>query len=181
MRQAGRSEIAPGHVLALAREAERRPGTVFAPVAGSGRGTETDAVRFEVRYGLGEYLAVVQERARLELEQRELARNGRPLTTLPRFARVLIGCVATPLFAWKKWRMPLCRFVIDDAGIVRRTRHGVLRASWTEVVAVRRFGTATLVEFARGALPLPHRCLDAAQRAALDRLVGRHVPADKFR
>jgi hypothetical protein len=178
VRQARRAEIAPGHVLAVA---ERASEPVVLRLAGAERDGATDALRFDVRYRLGEYLAVVREWARLELERHELARSGRALPTLPPVSRALVTLIATPMFAWKKSRMPRCRFAIDDAGIVRRTRREALRASWSEVAAVRRCDTAMLIEFAWGALPLPHRCLDEAQRAAFDRLVARHVHADKVR
>lgn len=60
--------------------------------------------------------------------------------------------------------MPVCDFRIDGRTIERSTRLGVLRRSWDEVKTVRRYRSAYLLVFARGALPIPLRCLDAAQQ-----------------
>jgi hypothetical protein len=86
------------------------------------------------------------------------------LGCLPVTANVWIALLCPPVFYLKKRRMPVCEFVIDREGIERTSRLGVLRRGWGEVVQVRRYSQGYLVAFARGAVPIPFRCLDAGQR-----------------
>lgn len=72
-----------------------------------------------------------------------------------------------PVFLFKQRRMPRSDFVIDGAGIERTTKQGVLRRSWDEVTAVRRYSRGYLLMLRRGAIPIPFRCLDSGQRERL--------------
>ena len=59
-------------------------------------------------------------------------------------------------------------FTIDAHGIVRTCGTGVTLIPWRDVTAIRRYASGYMLVLARGTLPLPGRCLDAAQAAALD-------------
>lgn len=47
---------------------------------------------------------------------------------------------------------------------------------WADVVAIRRYRPGYLIEKARGALPIPYRCLDGPQRDTLEAFFAAHVP-----
>lgn len=122
-------------------------------------------VRFSVAYGLGEYLSIVHDHLDF------LARRDRPGVRRRRWQRLAVGaCVAllaTPIFYMKKRRMPVCEFRIDTQGIERTTRLGILARRWDEVQAVRRYRRGYLVMFGKSAMPIPLRCLTAAQQERL--------------
>jgi hypothetical protein len=125
-------------------------------------------IRFSVSYTLGEYLSMVREH--IAFLMRHEARDARrryarwaAALGLAVTAKVWIALLCPPVFYLKKRRMPVCEFVIDREGIERTSRLGVLRRGWNEVVQVRRYSQGYLVAFARGAVPIPFRCLDAGQ------------------
>jgi hypothetical protein len=89
------------------------------------------------------------------------------LACLPVFLGLWVVLVGTPMFYMKKRRMPVCAFHIDAAGIARATRDGELVRRWDEVKAVRRYRRGYLVIMADGAMPIPLRCLTAAQQERL--------------
>jgi hypothetical protein len=122
-------------------------------------------IRFSVAYGLGEYLSIVHDHVAF------LARRKRP-GPRPRRWRRLAGaaCVAlfaTPIFYMKKRRMPVCEFHIDADGIERTTRQGHIVRRWDEVRSVRRYRRGYVVMFEKGGMPIPLRCLTAAQQERL--------------
>ena len=89
---------------------------------------------------------------------------------------LLLPIVGVPTFLLKKRRMPVCRFTVDATGIERRAADGRLFVAWRDVVAVHRLRDAWLVDKGEGALPIPYRCLDEAQKATFERLVVSHFP-----
>lgn len=96
------------------------------------------------------------------------------LASLPCMGRLWLGLFATPMFYFKKRRMPVCDFRIDATGIERTTALGVMVRRWDQVRAVRRYRVGYLVEFDKGAVPIPLRCLTMAQQERLRALfVGR--------
>jgi len=151
--------ITVGHVL---------PARGDPPEAAAVRAEPDRAIRFTVVYRLAEYLWVLREHARARLLAR--APRGRLSWGTRLAVRLLVPLVGTPVFLMKKRRMPACRFTIDERGIERRTRDGVLRVAWTDVVAVHRYSEAWLVDKGDGGLPIPFRCLDAAGQALFERL-----------
>jgi hypothetical protein len=100
------------------------------------------------------------------------------LGSMPVFLGLWVVLVGTPVFYMKKRRMPVCAFHIDAAGIARTTRDGELVRRWDEVKAVRRYRQGYLVIMADGAMPIPLRCLTAAQQERLRAFfIGRAAPA----
>jgi len=168
--------ITPGHVLQVADD---RPGP-DAPVARAPGPAAEAALRFTVVYRLAEYLAILREALSARVRAGERARGpgagGRP-SLLSRLAlMLLVPLVGTPVFLLKKRRMPVCRFTVDTGGIARESADGRLHVAWRDVVAVHRLQTAWLVDTGDGGLPIPHRCLDAVQKAAFERLLVSHFP-----
>jgi len=110
-----------------------------------------------------------------------MAASALALAWVPAMTGFWVAVIATPIFYMKKRRMPLCAFDIDAAGIARTTRAGRLVRRWDEVKAVRRYRQGYMVIMERGALPIPLRCMTAAQqerfRALVLGRVGRDRPA----
>jgi hypothetical protein len=71
--------------------------------------------------------------------------------------------LTTPLFLFRQRRMPLCAFTIDGTAVAHRSARGEFRRGWDEVTGVRSYRRGYLLLFARGALPIPFRCLDSDQ------------------
>lgn len=165
-----------------------KPGHVFRVALGTsdvGRGAlvtlgaaPDDRIDIDVRYRLGEYLEVVCEFAHRELSGRQEALGKAPMKTLPPWVRLLVATFATPIFAFKKWHMPLCHFAISSDGIARRTRRGTVRESWDAVAGVDRYGSGYLIRFAWGAMPLPRRALNDEQRETFERIAARWLAVD---
>jgi hypothetical protein len=163
--------ISPGHVVEVAHE--RAPTD---ELVASGQGAPGEPpICFSVIYRLPQYLAILREYLPVRLLEWERSRGSRPRQRLSWSARLVLAwmvpLVGTPMFLLKKRRMPVCRFTIDRERIVREAGGGRLDVPWREVVAVHRLAGAWLIDVGRGGLPLPHRCLDAAQRAAFERLL----------
>lgn len=131
-------------------------------------------IRFSVAYGLGEYLSIVRDHLAF------LARRGKPGVRRRKWSRLAtafwVALLATPIFYLKKRRMPVCEFCIDADGIERTTRLGRMRRRWDDVEAVRRYRRGYLVMFAKGAMPIPFRCLTAAQQEGLRALFASRSP-----
>lgn len=85
-----------------------------------------------------------------------------------------IAAFGIPLFLYKRQRMPECRFTIDTAGIERVTALGTMVLGWDEIVAVRTYSRGYVLLMQRGGLPIPLRCLSAAQTTRLRALVAAH-------
>ena len=168
--------ITPGHVLRVDVD---RPGPAW-PVAQPGGAAARAAIRFTVVYRLPEYLAILREAVRARMRSGAPSSGegdgGRPSLASRVALGVLLGAVGTPVFLLKKRRMPVCRFTVDATGITRRSADGRLQVAWRDVAAVHRLHTAWLVDKGDGALPIPHRCLDAVQTAAFERLLVSHFP-----
>jgi hypothetical protein len=87
--------------------------------------------------------------------------------SLPITLDLWVALIAPPVFFLKKRRMPVCEFRIDSEGIERRSRLGTFERTWNEVKMVRRYERGYLLMFARGAIPIPFRCLDQRQQEQL--------------
>ncbi len=163
--------IASGRMV----EVERAEPSVSVPGA-SAQGAHSDPpICFSVIYRLPEYLAILREYLPVQLLEWERSRGKKPRDRLSWSARatvaLMVPLIGPPIFLRKKRRMPVCRFTIDGDRIVREAGGGLLSVPWSEVVAVHRLKGAWMIDKGRGALPLPYRCLDAAQRAAFERLL----------
>jgi hypothetical protein len=120
----------------------------------------TEAVEFSVSYGFGEYCQFCFDHIPREF----------PDLKLGSVTRFFISAGLWVQYIRKKSKMPVCEFRIDSSGIQRRTKLGLLEIAWPQVTAIHRYSACYLVEKQRGALPIPYRCLDRAQRARLETL-----------
>jgi hypothetical protein len=130
-------------------------------------------IAFSVSYTLSEYVSIVQEHAPTLLAKQRGSR-AETANKPSLFTRGMISTVATISFFFKKRRMPVCDFVIDEQQIRRKTAAGELVVSWSDVVAVHRYSRGFLVEKPGGAMPLPYRCFSPEQSSAFVLLIERH-------
>jgi hypothetical protein len=162
-----RPVVDPRPVAELTVSVEQRVAPTLASVALKNvrRPARRDpAIRFTVRYGLREYLAIVADFLPTALRER-----GKPVERIGPGTKLLLAVVATPLFLYKTWRIGSCRFDIDAQGLTRHSRCPPLRLPWHDVQAVHHLGRGYLVRKAGGALPLPYRCFSAEERQRFER------------
>lgn len=167
--------------VAVRQVAAIEPGLVVeaAPVASPAtrppEPRDDEAIRLTVVYNLREYLAVLREFMPVQMLEWERSRGRRPGRGLSWSSRLamtlLVTLVGTPAFLLKKRRLPACRFTIDVNGIEREARGDHLSVAWDDVVKVHRLKDAWLVAMRHGAMPLPHRCFSAGQRATFEHLL----------
>ena len=137
-------------------------------------------IAFSVSYTLSEYLSIVQEHApTLLAKQRGVTAETESKPSL--LTRGMISAVATIAFFFKKRRMPICDFVIDEQQIRRNTAAGELVVSWSDVVAVHRYSRGFLVEKHGSSMPLPYRCFSPEQSSAFALLIERHQHGSRKR
>ena len=127
-------------------------------------------LHFHVAYTASEYRGFVLEHLAAVLT-RLAAAKGRPFRGLSPVTRWSVAAFASMVFVIKRRAMPICEFTIDDRRIQRDTRQGRMVAAWSEVLAIHRYSHGYLIELSRGGIPVPHRCLDAAQAAELERII----------
>jgi hypothetical protein len=125
------------------------------------------SITFSVSYTLNEYLSFVQEHAAAVLAKQAGAKGKLPRSKPSLLSRGLISIFASVMFFFKKRRMPICEFTIDEQRIVRNTALGQLVVLWPEIVAIHRYSQGYLVEKCNGAMPLPFRCLSPQQASVL--------------
>jgi hypothetical protein len=131
-----------------------------------------DSIAFSVSYTLREYLSFVRDYLPVGIERARSAgkiRKGKKVN--PRHVRWALMPVATIGFYYKKWRMPVCDFVIDEREIRRTTADGLMVVPWSKVVAIHRYAEGFLVEKSNGAMPLPYRCFSLDQKSTMEGLI----------
>jgi len=126
-------------------------------------------IAFSVSYSLREYLSFVRDYLPDGLA--EMAAQGKSRGVSARVVRPFALVGAAVAFFFKKRRMPVCDFTIDEAGIRRATRDGVLVIPWNEVRRVYRYTEGYLVREHRGAVALPYRCFSPDMKANMERLI----------
>jgi hypothetical protein len=122
-------------------------------------------VQFSVRYRLGEYLQFVTEHAFDTQEELRLLRGVKRL-----LSRIALQVVATIGFLYKSSRVGRCDFIVDAAGVSRRTRRGPGSVPWSRVKAVHTYSLGFLIELESGAMPIPFRVLSPEQRSHICQL-----------
>ncbi|WP_426189250.1 YcxB family protein [Massilia sp. DWR3-1-1] len=118
-------------------------------------------IEFSVRYGSWEYAAFMWQHAGYLIRRRRIAAP----------ASWYMRCKSTWSAAWHFFLQGRSRttyqFTIDRHGIVRSGPAGVTLIAWDDVVGMRSYPRGRMLLLKRGTLPLPARCLDAAQSASL--------------
>lgn len=147
--------------------------TPQAPQASAAGGTALCELHFEVRYRLGEYASFMWQHGRFLIRRR---RVGFPLGW---YLLVKSTAFAMLNFILLRRSRRTYQFDIDEHGIVRATGTGVTLIDWADVMAVRDYSRGVMMVLNRGTLPIPFRCLDSGQLAALRHLAqARHALAE---
>lgn len=141
------------------------------PQAAAPAGIAPCELHFKVRYTTTEYASFMWQQARFLIRRR---RVGFPLGW---YLSIKSTAFAVLNFILLGRARRTYEFTFDEHGIVRSTGTGVTLIAWDDVVTVRRYGRGPLLVLKRGTLPIPARCLTAAQLAALESLLaGRKEP-----
>ena len=121
-----------------------------------------------VSYRLHEYLQVLFDFVPLEHHRRAVlsgkeSSDGRPksLTWLTKGAIYVVGSAA---YFYKVNQVGACNFQVHAGGVDRTSKGGTLKTSWAEVTQVSVLSGAYLVQKSNGAMPIPFRCMNAAER-----------------
>ena len=131
------------------------------------------SIQFSVSYTLSEYLRFIQDHAAIVMNEELAARGKLPKTKVPFVVRFFVGAFASGMFFFKKRRMPVCEFTIDEDHITRITADGKVIVPWRDVNAIHRYRNGYLVAKIEGAMPLPLRCLTPDQASVLEALIER--------
>lgn len=118
-------------------------------------------IEFSVRYGVREYVAFMWQHAGYLIRRRRIAAP----------ASWYMQCKSTWSAAFHFIVQGRSRitylFTIDRHGIVRTGPSGVTLIVWADVTGMRSYSRGRMLLLKRGTLPLPARCLNAAQSASL--------------
>ena len=129
---------------------------------------------FSVRYRLGEYLSILNEHVVGTLLPREI--DLKPPSRLQSFFyRMPLNVLGSVLFLYKSARVGTCRFAVDQAGIVRRSKQRELVVPWSEVTCAYRYQAGYLITKKEGSMPIPYRVLSPGQRTSLEALLAPHL------
>jgi hypothetical protein len=121
-------------------------------------------LNFSVRYRLGEYASFMWQHGRHLIRRRRVG--------FPAAWYLLVKSTATALlhFILLGRSRRTYEFTVDQHGIVRSTGTGVTLIDWADVMAMREYARGPMLVLKRGTLPIPSRCLQPGQLAALRRL-----------
>ena len=123
---------------------------------------QSGQLHFKVRYGLAEYVSFMWQHGGYLIRRRRIGR-------LSSLWLLLKSTSAAALhFVTQGRSRHLYDFTIDEHGIVRTNGTGVTLVPWSDVSAIRRYTRGYMLVLKRGTLPIPYRCLDAAQSGVMD-------------
>lgn len=130
--------------------------------AGTGEAPQRDQLHFTVRYALPEYVSFMWQHGGYLIRRRRIGR-------LASWWMLSKSTSAAAMhFVTQGRARHLYDFVIDAHGIVRTSGTGVTLVPWSDVSAIRRYSCGYIMVLKRGTLPIPFRCLDGAQAAAME-------------
>lgn len=138
--------------------------TPESPQASAASGPALCELHFSVRYRLGEYARFMWQHGRFLIRRR---RVGFPLGW---YLLVKSTALAVLNFVLLGRSRRTYQFDIDEHGIVRNTGTGVTLIDWADVLTVRDYSPGLMLVLKHGTLPIPFRCLDSGQLAALRNL-----------
>jgi hypothetical protein len=125
------------------------------------------AISISVSYGLLEYLSVVRDHLPTILEMQVAAGKVKRMPSKLWYPVFLAG--STGAYFYKKRRIGSCQFVIDETGIRRTARDGTMFVPWSDLIAVRCYSRAFLLDKGlKGAMPLPYRCFSPEQMVEME-------------
>jgi hypothetical protein len=123
--------------------------------------SDLPALAFSVRYRLAEYVSFMWQHAGYLIRRRRIGWAATYYMLVKSTAGAALHFVA------QGRARRTYDFTIDRHGIVRSTAGGVTLIGWEDVTAIRSYSRGYLMVLKRGTLPIPFRCLDREQSAAL--------------
>jgi len=118
-------------------------------------------LHFWVRYTFGEYVGFMWEHGGYLIRRR---RVHWPLGLYLRLKSTLAAALHFVLLGRGKRTY---EFQIDQHGIVRTSDTGVSLIDWHDVLRIRTYSKGFMMVLKRGTLPIPFRCLNAAEMQAM--------------
>lgn len=138
------------------------PARIDGPAAEAGMAPQRDQLHFTVRYALPEYVSFMWQHAGYIIRRRRIGR----MATWWLLSKSTSA--AAMHFVVQGRARHLYDFTIDQHGIIRSNSNGVTLVPWSDVSAIRRYSRGYMMVLKYGTLPIPFRCLDQAQAAAMD-------------
>lgn len=128
----------------------------------AGLAPQSEQLRFTVRYALPEYLSFMWQHGGYLIRRRRIGRVAGWWLLAKSTAAAGMHFVA------QGRSRHLYEFTLDQHGLIRANGNGVTLVPWSDVSAIRRYTRGYMMILKRGTLPIPFRCLDLAQMAAMD-------------
>lgn len=132
------------------------------PPLQAGAAAAPGPLQFSVRYTVTEYTSFMWQHCGFLIRRRRI---GRLRTLLMQTRHTAVAALNFILLGRARRTY---EFTIDAHGIVRACGAGVTLINWDDVTAMRRYRRGYMLVLKRGTLPIPKRCLDAGQSAAMD-------------
>ena len=137
-------------------------GAAMDPDAEGAPEPEVPALQLTVRYSLTEYIGFTWQHCGYLIRRRRIG-------ALPTWWLCSKSTASAALhFVLQGRSRRTYEFTIDTHGIVRSSGSGVTLVPWRDVSAIRRYARGYMLVLARGTLPIPFRCLDRRQMAAME-------------
>ncbi|MDQ1919879.1 YcxB family protein [Massilia pseudoviolaceinigra] len=135
------------------------------PVLGPGLvpAAAPETVQFSVRYSLPEYVSFMWQHAGYIIRRRRIG------TLATYWMQTKSTSSAALHFVTQGRSRNTYEFTIDTHGIVRASGSGVTLVPWGDVCSIRRYSRGFMMVLKRGTLPVPFRCLNAAQGESMAR------------
>jgi hypothetical protein len=131
------------------------------PIAAPALAPVPFALHFLVRYTLAEYTGFMWQHAGFLIRRRRVG----PVNSM--YLRLKSTLMAAVHFILLRRGSRTYEMTIDFHGIVRVSDSGVTLIAWRDVRAIRRYRNGFLMILARGTLPIPFRCLNQDDIAAM--------------
>ena len=149
---------APSSVTVPLASVQAGSASMAAPTVTSG----SDGFTFKVRYALGEYVVFMWQHTGYLIRRRRIGRFNT-------WSMMLKSTWSAAFhFVLQGRARHVYDFTIDQHGVVRTNGTGVTLVPWADVSAIRRYSRGYMMVLKRGTLPIPYRCLDVAQAAAME-------------
>jgi hypothetical protein len=124
--------------------------------------SEPEQLHFTVRYALPEYVSFMWQHGGYLIRRRRIGR----LASLWLLSKSTSA--AAMHFVTQGRSRHLYDFTMDRHGIIRTNGTGVTLVPWSDVSAIRRYTRGFMLVLKRGTLPIPYRCIDRSQEAAIE-------------
>lgn len=127
-------------------------------------------MKIHVDYQLSEYLDTLYEAIPIIAVQRK---SGELPSIKPKcglYTKFLIKTIGRISFYFKKKQVGDCTFSISECSISRKSKDGVSEFEFSEIDYILALSNTYLVNVGEGAMPIPYRCFDQAQKKSFEEM-----------